>query len=165
MKRLELTKGQYALVDDEDFAELNRHAWSASFAKATGSYYAQRKEKGKMIMLQRQVMKVKGSGRRRRVDFINGDTLDCQKQNLRLCTPKQDAGNARLRKTNTTGFRGVIAPSGRHRWRANITIKGKSVKLGSFDSAQDAAKAYDVAAKKHFREFARLNFPMEDGNE
>jgi hypothetical protein len=72
MRRLELTKGQYALVDDEVFATLNRYAWSASWAEATQSYYAKRKAKGKSIPLHRQIMRARKG---RRLDFVDGDTL------------------------------------------------------------------------------------------
>jgi hypothetical protein len=157
MKRLELTKGQYALVDDADFPQLNQHAWSATWAKSTESYYAKRKEKGKSIMLQRQIMKPRKG---KRVDFIDGDSLNCQRINLQIGTPSQVMGKARQYKTNKTGYRGVIAPTGRHRWRANISTKGKMLKSGNFDSAEEAAKEYDRLAIKHFGRFARLNFPQ-----
>ena len=40
-----------------------------------------------------------------------------------------------------------------------LTVDGKWIYLGSYNSEKEAAKAYDEAAKKHFGEYAKLNFP------
>jgi len=85
------------------------------------------------------------------VDHVNGDGLDNRRENLRVCTLSENAQNRTFR--NACGFHGVR----RHgsRWQARLL--GKS--LGMFESAEDAARAWDAAAKQEFREFARLNFP------
>lgn len=44
-------------------------------------------------------------------------------------------------------------------WQAKIQVNGRKLNVGNFDSPEDAAKAYDVAAKLHHGEFAMLNFP------
>lgn len=55
-------------------------------------------------------------------------------------------------------FKGVTFHVGAGRHMAQIGVNGRNNYLGLFDSATDAALAYDVAAKQHFGEFARLNF-------
>ena len=91
------------------------------------------------------------------VDHIDGDKLNNQRSNLRICNKTQQQGNRN--GSRKTGFKGTIY-RGRNRyrkWEAYITKKGKVETLGSFSSEVDAAKAYNVAATEHFGEFARLN--------
>lgn len=48
-------------------------------------------------------------------------------------------------------------------WRAQIWIGGRAKTLGRFASEEDAARAFDVAAKDHHKEKAVLNFPEPGG--
>lgn len=57
-------------------------------------------------------------------------------------------------------YRGVTKKN--DRWCARIEVKGKSIRLGSFGSEEEAARAYDKAAIEHFKDNARLNFPDAD---
>jgi len=94
------------------------------------------------------------------VDHINGDSLDCRRANMRICTNVENVRNSRKRSDNTSGYKGVSIDKEtrlKKRWRAYINYKGKRMCLGRHMTKEDAAKAYNVAAKKYFGEFARLN--------
>lgn len=65
----------------------------------------------------------------------------------------------------TSRFKGVSKRKDYWKWRAAICVgprgKSKFISLGYFATEEEAAKAYDVAARERFGEFAYLNFPME----
>ncbi len=93
-----------------------------------------------------------------KVDHINGNTLDCRRDNLRLATHQQNIRNSKLSTSNKTGYKGVWINRGKI--VASITVNYKHVVLGSFDTLLDAAIAYNYAAVENFGDFARLN-PIE----
>lgn len=74
--------------------------------------------------------------------------------------PGQQAWKLRKKKpvTNASGFRGVSWRGERSKWAARIRVNSKLITVGYFPDIEDAARAYDVAAKKHFGEFAHTNF-------
>lgn len=90
------------------------------------------------------------------VDHVNRDPLDNRRANLRACTPSQNAHNCALRATNQTGYRGVI-PCGFGRFAAVITVAGTRIHIGKFDTAAEAALAYNAVAAAHLGAFAYLN--------
>lgn len=90
------------------------------------------------------------------VDHINGDRLDNRRENLRLCTRRQNTRNAKAR--SACGYRGVSHDRGRWRSRIHHVGVGALVSLGSFDTPEEAARAFDRAARRLHGAFARLNF-------
>jgi hypothetical protein len=149
MKRIPLTKGKYALVDDEDLEELNQYSWSLS-----GNGYAHRSSKSgefssyRPVRMHRHIL---GAGKGQVVDHINGDGLDNRRQNLRLCQTKDN-----VRNRNKDGAKGVTFQAGK--WVAQITVNYENIYLGRFVDKEQAMRAYDEAAKKHFKQFANVNF-------
>ena len=83
--------------------------------------------------------------------------LDNRRANLRLATLSQSRADARLRSDNTSGYRGVTRSRRDGRWQAQIQVAGKRHFLGYFSYKEEAAQAYDAAAREAFGEFARLN--------
>lgn len=94
------------------------------------------------------------------VDHANGNPLDNRRENLRIATHQQNTWNRRMSRNNTSGFKGVISVH-TGRFTAQIGKDSKVYHLGTYDTAEDAAMAYDDAAVEMFGEFAALNFPRE----
>lgn len=89
------------------------------------------------------------------IDHINGDRADNRIANLRLATRKENSRNRKMHHTNTSGFRGVTWDRTKNRWKAKITVDGRSCSLGNFLDPAKASEAYEKAAAKHFGDFRR----------
>jgi len=92
------------------------------------------------------------------IDHINGCGLDNRRANLRLASAAQNAWNSGKRNPNS-GYKGVWFARDKNLWRAAIVCNGRRIHLGYFNDKCEAAKAYDMAAKKYHKDFAVLNFP------
>lgn len=157
-KQIQLTKGQVAIVDDKWFEDLNRYKWCASYIPRMKSYYAVRGSgHGKKLILMHRVITNAPDGTK--VDHKNRNTLYNLEENLRVCTNSQNLTNRGAQINNISGYKGVS--SSLEKWYARIKIGEKQVYLGTFETAELAARAYDAAAKQNFGEFAGLNFPAE----
>jgi len=160
MRMIPLTQGQYAIVDDANYEALNKHKWCA--AKMHGKYYAIRgvrnDSKTRTVYLHREILQPAVG---QEIDHINGNPLDNRDNNLRLCTSAQNHMNQRPRG-GSSQFKGVTWHKRNKKWQAEIQHNGKSYWLSAFADETDAARAYDKAAREHFGEFARLNFPERE---
>ena|SRR5438105_9984711 len=87
------------------------------------------------------------------IDHVNGNRMDNRITNLRQCSRGQNARNVTTR--NACGFKGIYHR--RSRWHAQISVNGRRTYLGSYENAEQAAAAYDSAARLHYDEFARTN--------
>jgi hypothetical protein len=92
-----------------------------------------------------------------KVDHINGDGLDNQRCNLRLATHSENLRNRGYTKKNTSRYKGVTWYKPYKKWRAQIKTDHKMKNLGYFDIPEEAAEAYNEAAKKYHGSFAWLN--------
>ncbi len=90
------------------------------------------------------------------VDHKNCDGLDNRRRNLREATTAKNQMNRPMLRNNTSGFKGVCRY--RKKWRAAIQYS-VTAHLGDYSTPEAAAKAYDAAARKFHKRFARLNFP------
>jgi hypothetical protein len=165
MKTIKLTQEKSTIVDDEDFERLSQMKWHALYNKNNESFYAHHSvyRKGKSPTVVRMHRYVLGNiDSRLKVDHKNGNTLDNRKENLRICNTVENGRNrTKKNKLNTSGYRGVskVKNSTLKIWVAKLFINGKSKHVGSFETAEEAAKAFDKAAIENYGEFCgKLNF-------
>jgi hypothetical protein len=90
------------------------------------------------------------------IDHINMVRNDNRWCNLREATRSQNKMNARKNANNKSGLKGVFWHSRDKHYRATITVDYKKYRLGSFDCPAAASFAYQIAADKLHKEFARV---------
>jgi len=159
MRQIELTQGKVAWVDNEDFEWLNQLKWYAH--KHGNTFYAIR---GILIngkyKVQRMHKFIMGDNLGKSdIDHKDGDGLNNQKVNLRICTHQENMMNRRPNKNCSSIYKGVCWHKQTQKWVAKIWIDGKQIHLGYFIIEEDASRAYDKKSTELFGEFARLNFP------
>lgn len=162
---IELTQGQYAIIDAADLKLVRQHRWHAHLRTAqrrgkryTYGFEAHTNTAGRRVVL--HVLLVQ-PGPGLVVDHINGNTLDCRRSNLRVCTHLQNRQNSNPSRGNTSGFVGVSSHADRAGFRAYLTVGVAQIHVGWFRSAEEAARARDAALYEWAGEYARLNFPRE----
>ena len=156
MKRIKLTKGQWAIVDDGDFEWINGYKWCA--VKGGETYYAVRgEERGgiqRKFSMHRQIMEAPQG---LEIDHVNHNGLDNRRGNMRLCTRGQHVRRCRPIKNKSSKYKGVRWDKDINKWRAGITLHNKSIHIGVYEDEKEAAGAYNERAKWLFGVFAWLN--------
>lgn len=159
--QIELSSGNFVIVDEDDYAHLSQWRWREHTGTATRNKHVgtignwrDGRRKDICIFMHREIMNAPlGMD----VDHINGDRLDNRKSNLRVCTHAENRRNTKTPTTNKSGYKGVSWCIRDNKWIAFITLNGKSKNLGRYIDIMDAARAYNNAAIKYFGEYARIN--------
>lgn len=150
-----LTKGYEAVIDAADIALAEGKNWRASVRKH--AVYAVRKEivdgKAVVVSLHRLLM---AAPSHLMVDHISCDGLDNRRANLRVATATQNQRNARKRRDNSSGFKGVHWHKQACKWQSSIRANGVRKSLGLFDTAERAALAYEQASAVLHGDFGRV---------
>jgi len=153
MKAINLTNTKKkAIVDDSIYDSINIYKW-----RMTKNGYAVRglanKGNYKTILMHRYITDTpKGYD----TDHINQNKLDNRKSNLRICTRSENNCNSKLRKGNTTGYRGIsIGKDGKYEMQ--ISYKGKRIVYKRYKNIKDAVKSYNCCARILHGEYAYLN--------
>lgn len=148
MKFIPLTKGYFAIVDDDDYARLAVFKWHVNKGYACRT---NRKISMHRVVLNNFDMSMD-------IDHVNGNKSDNRKANLRIASRTLNLIN-RPGRGGTSTFKGVSWSWRQRRWRAQISVNRRKIYLGYFLDEVEAAMAYDAAAKQHCGEFAWTNFP------
>lgn len=152
--RLVSIYGGFTLVNKQDVILLFQHRWNVSPHRRTAYVIYQ----GSTISLRLHsiILPVDAN---HTVDHINGMGWDNRRSNLRASDATGQSRNQRAQSyKQRSKYKGVAYDYNKRLYRARIMVDGKSIGLGRFKSPEDAARAYDSAAKKYFGEFAVVNF-------
>ena len=156
MKQIPLTQWKFALVDDEDFEYVSKYKWYTH--KNLNKYYAVRNimlENKKYSLTQMHAF-IMNTPKWMVIDHINGDWLDNRRENLRICTRRENQLNRGKSKNNKSWFKGVSLNKKTGKWRASIQINNKLRHLWTFSDKLEAYNIYCEAAKKYHWEFAHF---------
>ena len=143
-----------AIVSVCDLEMISKYRWCLS---EHGYCYA--KVDGKQIYMHRLIMNAKQD---EIIDHITRNKLDNRRSNLRSCTKSQNSINKKLPCNNKSGYVGVSYRNDRNRWIANIKVNKKTIRLGSYNSKEEAISARKEAEMKYFGEFVPRNERDED---
>ncbi len=141
--------GQFAKVDDGDFKELSKHKWHSMWSETTQTFYAKRSfwKDGKTfkIYMHRQLLGLL-AGDKRRGDHKDGDTLNNQRCNIRIVTPRQNLQNLKWHREGK--LVGTSYSKQDKLWQSRIRIDGILKHLGCFQTELDAHNRYMRAVKE-----------------
>lgn len=151
-KLILLTRGEYAIIDNEDFEWLNQWKWFFD-----GKYAGRRNKTGDREIYMHRLINNTPEGFE--TDHINGNKLDNRRENLRTVTHQQNIFNRSRLPNNTSGYIGVsydaTTTNKYKKWLARIKLNYKLINLGRYLTPEEASNAYNQAAKQYFGEFRR----------
>jgi len=153
--------GEYeTTIKDRDFEKFSKLKWHPHRGKADKGlvyFMAHIWVNGKRttIPLHRYLMDcVHGDGKI--VDHIDGNTLNNDTDNLRVCTKAENCRNRKKDSDSTSPYKGIYWHKQAGKWRAQIVAQGKYMSLGLFPTAELAYEAYCKAVPLYHGEFGRL---------
>ena len=135
---------KHIIVDKEKLDIVIPHTW-----RVGQQGYAIALINNEYVSMSRYILKYAGENV---VDHINGNRIDNRIENLRICTPHQNAMNKKKNNDKYIGVRKIG-----NKWKASIKFKNKHIYIGTFDTELEAAKARDEATKKFFGDYGTLN--------
>jgi hypothetical protein len=88
------------------------------------------------------------------IDHINGVRSDNRIANLRVCSNTENVRNAKMRRDNTSGIKGVFWHKASNAWCARVSHDGRMVNGGTFKNIEDAKHAAIELREKLHGDFA-----------
>lgn len=154
MQYIPLSKGKFALVDDDDFELVSKFKWSATEPDHRRSIYARTNIKGvdgkyHTERMHRLILGLqRGDGKI--VDHVNGNGLDNSRKNLRISSHSDNAANVAIHRGNKSGYKGVNYRRDRGTWKAEVRRNGITVYCATSHCIHLAALKYnDNAVRFH----------------
>jgi len=145
MKQIKLTKGKFAIVDDDMFEYLNQWKWH--YVNSGYAYHSFKELNWKHIAMHRLINNTPEGFE---TDHINKNKLDNRKINLRTVTTSENQHNRSISKTSTSGVKGVSWHKRDRYWQSLIRINGKRIYLGSFKNIEEANKIYQETERRYY---------------
>ena len=150
-----MIKTYTVLLSDEDYDRVSSIPWHVMVTHGVPYFihtYGKTRERQKYLLHRFIVGAKKGDI----VDHKNGNTLDNQRENLRICSSVNNSQNSKKHSDNRSGYKGVRfhKPSGLY--NACIRVNRKHISLGYYRTPEEAHEAYCEAAELYFGEYARF---------
>ena len=153
MKRIPLTQGKFAIVDNKNYEWLNQWKWYFKLGYATRNIDLDNKKR-KTLFMHRLINNTPDGFE---TDHINRNKLDNRKENLRTVTHSQNVISREKQSNNTSGHTGIFWYKDRQKWVASIVVNKKQIYLGSYSKIGVAWLARRWGERLYHGEFARLN--------
>lgn len=150
--KIKLKNGE-TIIDEQDLSLIKQHNWVIDSRGYLVWKTMDKYRKNITKIFHRIVMDTpKGMD----TDHINGNKLDNRRSNLRICTHKENCQNVNKRLNTHSVYKGVTKDikAKTNQWVAYVG----GMRIGQFSTELSAAMAYDIWAKDHYGEFAKLNF-------
>ena len=157
IRLIPLTRGKVAIVSSIDYDWLSQWKWTVF----NGRYVRRTAYIGNIkrtIHMHREVLGLSPDDPRKG-DHINHNPLDNRRENLRIATLEQNAQNARVRKDNTSGVKGINWNKECSVWIVRVQCGGVRRLVGRFKEYERALEALTEATKALHGEFACLPEP------
>jgi len=149
MRSVICSKGQEVFIDDEDYPKVSVFKWYLAKSKA-GLYYARTTARVKLY-LHRVIM---DANKDQIVDHIDGNTLNCQKSNLRFATSQQNAQNKKTSTRNKLGLKGVSFDKTWNKYVAQLVHSGVLHRKW-FNTPEEASIQYMEWSNTYHKEFGK----------
>lgn len=161
MKEIQLTKGQVAIVDDEDYEWLSQWKWSAADNKGRGIYYAVRHQRPDGNVPMHKEVYVRHYGEIPEgflIDHKDRITLNNDYRNLRAVTRSESQINRNLQSNNSTGVSGIHWYERDQKYEVQLSRNGKTVYVRRYADFEEAKAERDKKAIELYGKFAILNY-------
>ena len=162
MRKIKLTQGKYALIDNEDFELVSKHKWhyrqdqKGKTGYAIHSFSRWPEINPWCIRMHRLII---GATKKQQVDHINQNKLDNRRSNLRISTQSENGINRKkFKRDSSSKYKGVSwYKHSNPGWVASTRLKGKMIYIGKYKTQKDAARAYNKKVTELFGNFACIN--------